>query len=355
MPDKTPELNLGPEFDGVSQIYDLSVENPVDNKNVGLYTSLLNMAAIKLRDELLNQQFHEEFANIYQDIFDTLQSPNAGYLLEVVVYVDPTTGIPNIPQGRIINSIGVGTEALDAMANYMNTDRMIPGGRAPNFYQSNSSALWITKSDGKLTARSIDKSIYNNFLDKANNEAQKRKLMGQWIALNPASNLKEIRLGEFWQEQEKLKLVLIDNEETRKKIEKLTDEMSALQAQANELYKQYQVTQEKMVESQRMLSTLGAISTIAGLVKSGIQLNNLLTSSDKQLASNADSHLLSLEETTTLENSRLTNLGIENTKLTTTVREYWDNIGRLHTELSNSYQIVVEPMPTLEDNPLLRP
>ncbi len=356
MPDKIPELNL-PEIDGASQIYDLKVNNPIDTKNVGLAVDVLNILAVKFRDETLNYNFHKEIAKIHQDIFDSIQNPRTGYLLELVIYVNHD-GHLNLPQGRIINPIGVGTEPLDAMANYLNMDRMVPGGTPSKNLISQSSFLWITKTDGKLSARSIPKSYYGKFIELANTEATRRKLLGNWIALNPVGDLKEIKIAEFWQEQEKQKLILIDDENVKKKIAKLTSDMKILQDKANELYIEFQVTQEKMVESQKTLSTLNAISTVAGLIKSGIELNQVMSSDDKSVINGSDDHLLSLEETTVLTNSKLTNLGIRNETLTTIVKEYLDNLGVLHTELSTTFNVEIETMPavpTLDSNPLLLP
>jgi hypothetical protein len=129
--------------------------------------------------------------------------------------------------------------------------------------------------------------------------------------------------------------------------------MRQLQEKTNELYKQYQRTQEEMVNSQKLANTLNAISTVAGLIKSGIQLNQAMTSTNTPIKNGQDNHLLSLEESKTIVDSRLTQLGLQNATLTTTTKQYLDNMGAIHTVLSNEYHIEVQPVPNLENNPLL--
>jgi hypothetical protein len=352
MADKIPQLNLGAEIDGASKTFDLKIDNPIDLNNIGLAVDILSILAIEFRDQTLNENFNMEFAKIHNDIFDSIQNPNTGYLLELVAYIDEN-GFITLPQGRIINPIGIGVEPLDAMANYLNTDRMIPGGIPPKNLKNNSSLLWITKSEGKLTAKSINNNFYNKFISLSHNEATKRKLMGNWIKLNNETNLKEIQIAELWAEKEKQLKKTLPNEETKAKVEKLTNEMRQLQEKTNELYKQYQRTQEEMVNSQKLANTLNAISTVAGLIKSGIQLNQAMTSTNTPIKNGQDNHLLSLEESKTIVDSRLTQLGLQNATLTTTTKQYLDNMGAIHTVLSNEYHIEVQPVPNLENNPLL--
>ena len=352
MPDKTPELNLPSDIEGASKFYSLKIDNPIDTKNIGLAIDVLNILGIEIRDQILNENFHEEFAKIHQDIFDSIQNPKTGYLLELVVYVD-SDGFITLPQGRLINSIGIGLEPLDAMANYLNTDRMVPGGIAPHSLSNGSSFLWITKTGGKISARSIPTAFYDRFLTLANNEAKKRKLLGQWISPNDDGNLKVIQIAEFWDEQEKQKKASIADEATRNKVEKLRNDMRLLQEKTNEIYRLFQKTQEEMVDCQKLTNTLNAISMVAGLVKSGIEFNQMMSSANQPIKNGSDTHLLSLEETETLNESRLTQLGERNTQLTTTTKEYIDNMGVIHKELSIIYNEQVQPVPTIDNNPLL--
>lgn len=355
MPDKIPQLNLTPDIEGASVIYDLQIQNPLDNKNIGLATSVLNILAIEFRDTVLKDNFNTELAAIHNNIYDAIQNPSSsGYLLELVIYVDEN-GFLTLPQGRIINPIGIGSEPLDAMANYLNTDRMQPGGIAPAHLKSNSSFLWITKNGDRLTAASINKEFYSRFIELAHQEANTRNLMGQWISLNTDSNLKEIQIAQYWSNLEKKKKQFIEDAETRDKIEKLTGEMAALQEKTNELYIKFQKTQEEMVKSQKLAATLSAISTVAGLIKTGIELEKAFSSSDKPLKNGTDDHLLSLEETITINKTKLNYLGTQNTNLTITTQEYLDKMGNLHRTLSAIYHIEVQPVPHLENNPLLLP
>lgn len=354
MPDNIPSLKLSSNIEAASQVYELKIDNPLDKKNIGFATDILNILSLELRDQLITEQFNEEFIKIHQDILDSIQNPFTGYLLEIVVYVD-SEGFLKFPQGRIINPIGIGYEPLDAMSNYLNTDRMVPGGLPPKNLKSNSSFLWITKSEGKISAKSIDKLFYNDFMKMANDEAKKRKLMGQWISMNSAKDLKEIKVAEFWIEQEKQKLALFEDEMVKQKVQKLTNEMKELQNKTNELYKEYQVTQEEIVKNQKLLNTLHTISTVAGIVKTGIEMNKALSKNNKSVGNISDNHLLSLEETTTLTNSKLTGLGMQNNSLSSKMIEYLDDMGTLHKELTIIYGITVEPIPTFEDNPLLKP
>lgn len=352
MPDKTPELNLPVEIEAASKFYDLRIDNPLDTKQIGLAADVLNILGIEFRNQVIKENFNQEFAKIHQNIYDSIQSPGTGYLLEIVVYTD-TDGFVTLPQGRLLNPIGVGAEALDAMANYLNTDRMVPGGIAPRSLINGSSFLWITKTGGKISARSIPNAFYEKFLTLANDEAKKRNLMGQWIRPTDESNLKFIQIAEFWNELERQKKMLLEDEAARRKVEKLTNEMRLLQENANEIFKQFQKTQQEMVRRQKLTSMLNAISAVAGLIKSGIEINEMMSIADQPVKNGSDSHLLSLEETEILNQSRLTQLGNLNTQLTTRTKEYLDEMGAIHKELSIIYDVQVEPVPKIDNDPLL--
>jgi hypothetical protein len=353
MADKIPQLNLGVEIEEASKMFDLKIDNPVDLKNVGLATDILNILAIKFRDDTLNENFNKEFADIHLDIFDSIQNPNTGYLLELVVYTDEF-GFITLPQGRIINPIGIGVEPLDSMATYINTNMMLPGSTPAKNLKNNSSFLWITKDNGKLSAKSIDTVFHKRFMDLSITEAKKRKMMGAWIKLNDDTNLKELQIAQFWSETEKQRKASLPSDEAKAKVEKLTKEMQELQEKTNELYKQFQKTQEKMVEAQKLANTLAAIGTVASILKTGIEANQTMSKSDKQIKNGDDSHLLSYEEITTTVNKRVTDLGVQNTTLTTDTQFNIDKMGAIHIILSNEYKIDVQPPQKLENNPLLK-
>lgn len=353
MADKLLQLNLGPEVDGASIVYDLKPESIIDDKKIGLGIDVLSIISIAFRDNQIEKNFQLEFASIYNDISDSIQNDGLGYLLEIVIYKDES-GFIYLPQGRLINPIGVGVEPLDSMAKYLNTDRLTLGGIPPSNYKNSSSFLWIKRQNNNLIARSIPNSYYDFFVEQSKREGERRRLMGEWMTINTITSLKQISVANSWNEIEIKKLQTLQSVNEKNEAIRLRQEMEILQNKTNELYSKFQQTQIEMVNAQKLQNTITAIGSVANLIKNGIEVNEIACKDDKILKNTDKTNMLDLQEIQNITSSRLTDLNQINTNLTVLTQQSIDELGVINTQLSVIYNEQVKPKPTLENNPKLQ-
>lgn len=274
-----PSLKLGVELDKASKILDLAA--------LPLGAQLMQEASVAFRDFMLKTKADEEFAFIQSRIYDTLTNSNIGYLLEVPVYLDEA-GYLYLPYGQVLYPVGAGIEPLNAFAEHLRLPQLRPGVAIPPFLNNNTFFIWITRVGTTLQARTIPKEFRAYFLTQSLMEAERRNRLGDWRQSLPLDPFESIERAQYWSEVERSRLDKIEQEEKRRNIQNLSAQMRSLETRTNLLYRQYQEVQANLARQQKYYDALGTVSSLSSLMRSAIELRDLVCTTNGTEAKGSD-------------------------------------------------------------------
>lgn len=126
-----PELDI----EGASAVYELA-------ENVPPGIQLLQLLGVSFVNKLANDSVEDALNQIWPTI-DSQITDKRGFLLKVNVYVHEN-GTPHVPGGQLLTTIGLGSEPLDALAEFYRQDVLT--NPVPRNLRNSSSYIWIAKS-----------------------------------------------------------------------------------------------------------------------------------------------------------------------------------------------------------------
>lgn len=260
-------LELGDDVDGASRVLDLA--------DLPLGASLMQMAALAFRNNVLQAQANQEFQTLQAAVADSLTSPEVGHLMEVSLYSDEFGNVA-VPSGQLLYSMGIGTEPLDALAENLRHPQLRAGNPALANLRNNSFFVWVRHSDGKLLAQTIAPEFRSRFLELGEAEARRRELLGAWRRALPHDPYESIARAEYWADVERTKATTLADKRAREAIESLVQSMRETQAAANDVLRRFRDAELRMQEQANFLSVLQGVSSLAALFKAGQEAYSLV-------------------------------------------------------------------------------
>lgn len=271
---KTPPLQLGEEVEAASKIFDLA--------ELPLGVTILQLLALKFRDYIIESNLTKEFNKIQAHIKDSLVNPKLGYLIEASIFTDEFGNIV-LPYGQILFPVGVGTEPIDAYAEFIRERPIKPYNPETQRMINNSFFVWAVKTGETLQVKTIPKEFRKLVIEKSIKEARTRDLLGKWMRILPNNSYETIIRAEYWSKLFIERSNQIENENLKKRIDNLSKQMKKLQAETNQLYEKFQVVQNEIKQNSIYYETLSTISSISGIVRSAIDLNAIVCEKDNSI------------------------------------------------------------------------
>lgn len=281
MPDeKLPgSLRLGDEVDAGSRVLGMA--------NLPLEVELIQLAALRFRDAIIEHNFQQQFQRLEGTVKDALANPTVGYLIEVSIYTNEF-GVPVVPGGQLLYTVGVGVEPIDALAESIRRPSIRASTDATSGLNNSSFFIWLTKSEDKLVGRTIPGVFRKAFWAAATQEAKRRDLAAAWTRSLPQDSYASIQRAEYWIDVERTRSRLIQDARRKQQVTELVDEMRRLQERANGLYRRFQDLQAELFRQQYFTNTLATVSGITDIVRGAIELGALTSRSDNTPATGAD-------------------------------------------------------------------
>lgn len=282
-----------PEFDNCAG------KGPSANDLVNLpnKANLANFLAAKFQDKILEVNFEKQLTKLIGESSKAIGKNKLGYLLEVEYYLASDGMTVIVPGGQLIFSIGLGTEPLDALAEYRRKAVIKPS--HPANAENYSYHLWLTKdANEKLKFDSIPCSSSKTLLANALAEAKQRNLEAAFFRSVPDDYISKIQRADFWQKVVSERAQFLKDQARRLRIQAINEEMARLQVDMNKQYDLFQRLINEYNRQQQYLNTLNTIKSITDIIGSGIQAASLLSSSGSK-ASQAGASTNDLNSTRT--------------------------------------------------------
>jgi len=248
----------------------------LDLAQVPFIVDIMQKIALIFSENTLKMNFIEQFKDAQSFIQKEIEGSKMGYLVSVEVYADEF-GTPVIPAGQLVFPVGKGVEPLDALAEHFRTNNLRT--ERPKGLTNHSYYIWLKMRDGKLTGSRIPRELTNTLDRAANDEAARRNLMGSWVT-SPTNGIAKIQRAEYWSDVATKYAALLESNERKGRIKKMTEDFKNAQQSFNEKYKRYQETVAEMTRIQAYNSTLEAISNIADLISSAVNLGDMISSTN---------------------------------------------------------------------------
>lgn len=256
--------------------------------------TLLQRGALSLRDAQLKSQFDQELGSMIGTVEKTITKGTPGYLIKVEMYSDEF-GTPVIPQGQLIFPVGVGTEPIDALAEFIRAPRVehvLPSGLRNDSYY-----LWVTKKGMDRYSASVISRDFRRVLEQgAVKEAEHRNLLAIWKEALPANGLVSVKRAAYWQEIARRYADHLATAEHKRQVAALTQQFEDAQQKFNIAYQAFQETEAELSRRNEFLQALQVASTLAGIVENACRIGSLQSSSGKS-ASAEGTPTVSLDDT----------------------------------------------------------
>jgi hypothetical protein len=232
--------------------------------------------ALAFQTGAFDAKANQELAALEGLIRGSLTHSEVGYLLEVSAYTDQFGQI-SIPSGQILYPVGVGTEPLDALAEYFRVPHLRAYFDPPAGMRDNSFFVWIARSGDALSARTVAPEFHRHVVDLGLAEARRRSLLASWTRALPQDPYRSIVRAEYWREVADSRASMIQDEQRRKDVLALTRRMEELQARANAVYREYQEVVRQLAQRNTFFEILAAVSAVSNVFRSAMELNALVS------------------------------------------------------------------------------
>ncbi|MBK4722410.1 hypothetical protein JJL56_26505 [Azospirillum sp. YIM DDC1] len=265
-PDQSPALDL--------------VDDP-------LWLTVLKWTGLELRDSVLKEQFKLGINATQQQIHDAIDGkPTLGFLLRVNIHADEF-GTPQVPGGQLVTPIGVGTEPLDALAEFVRKPSLSSTSSSP---RNHSYYIWVSNKDGHFYAQKshpgTDPVWRKQFEANAVREGHRRDLLGAWTTAMPPGGLMTLQRSTFWHQTAERYSKHLSSEDRRARVDALGREFSAKEKAFNDLYTAYQQSLEDAARHQQLMNTLNTISTALSAVEGAIKIGTLYSGQNTPVGAN---------------------------------------------------------------------
>ncbi len=268
-----------------SELYDPpATVGMLDLARVPLFIDILQRLGLTLRDKSMEATFTKQFDDLRDLMHKEIAGSKMGYLLSVEAYTDEA-GTPIVPSGQLVFAVGKGTEPIDALAESFRRPRM----RSPRpqaYASSQSYYIWVKEREGKLTGGMIPREFTDRLESIAKEEADRRDLMGGWFTALPPGGVEKIQRAEYWSDVARKYTAVLDSENRRANIARMTREFAIAQQSFNDAYIRYQDTVAEMTRINAYNATLNSIEKITALVSSAIQTGEVISRQDPAKTTN---------------------------------------------------------------------
>jgi hypothetical protein len=265
----------------------------IDLAETPLGISLLQLAALKLRDQVLKAKFQAQLNDLSGIIERGVAGKGVGFLLKVEMYSDEF-GIPSVPEGQLVFPVGEGITPVDALAEFIRTPHILPTHKN---LRNDSYYLWITKVGNKLNAGVVRPALRATLEKRALNEADRLNLLVDWRSAMPATGIESVNRATYWQEVANKYADHLASEEHKKKVRALVQEFDEAQQKFNVAYHAYQEVDAELRSQNILSNALGVASTLIGVVDAACKIQMLQSDSGKSVTSQGVPEVTIIEAT----------------------------------------------------------
>ncbi len=191
-------------------------------------------------------------------------TPSTGYLVRVTYALDG--GGLRQPAPDFITAIGIGSEPLDALAEW----KRRPGIGPEASSYTKRVYLWCTRDVERLRVTCVDQVLSRELERLADIEARRRYVLGRAVSTDAATGLLRVKQGEFWREVVSKRILQLTSDVERRRMDALTRRFEASEQRLNAAYAAYQAAQKELAVRARDAELLGKISTVLGVLQIGM-------------------------------------------------------------------------------------
>jgi len=252
---------------------------------VPLGISLLQKGSLEFRDKVLKAQFSKEFSDLQNTIQGAIDHKDLGYLLKVQIYTDEM-GVPDIPGGQLVFPIGIGTEPVGSLAEFLRRPQLMQP--TPSGLNNQRFYVWVKEKNAKLVGWTIAPEFRQNLEAAAQQEKTRLDLLGQWAL--PGDAPKSIQRAQYWNEVGEKYGKFLKSEDRQNKVKELIRDFNNQQSAFTDAYKKFQETEADLARQQQQSATLDKASILIGIVDNAIKLG-ALTSNNSVVKDDGPPHI----------------------------------------------------------------
>jgi hypothetical protein len=317
---------------------------------------LLEKLGLKMTTDALSNEFNKEMLQIETAIETEISDRPLGYLLKVEMYTDEF-GTPYVPSGQLVLTIGLGSEPLDALAEFLRKPVIRGPGPGPGL-KNNSQYIWVRKQKGHLIASSQAPEFRAAFEADAQAEARRREILGAYYGA-AGDGLIRVQRAAYWNDVAQRYVSQLADDATRQQVAELTREFSVEQDKFNNLYIEYQQEVNRLSESQGFLKVLDILDRVTGVVAGACRVSELVSESSSKPASENGQPIIKTDDyrttNTSLSNSLLNSLqqGVPKVNaegeilkgIEVNIRAYYDGVQLPATDAGEPPTVTVPRLP----------
>ena len=259
----------------------------LDLASLPLGVGVIREAGLYFRNVVLQKEFNNALEKTAGLINNEIGTAPVGYLVRVNVYVDEF-GTPVVPGGNIITTIGVGTEPIDSLAEYIRKPQ-IEAGIRPTGLRNDSSYIWIQKSPEGLKGWGIPREFRAGLEKQASQEARRRQQLGTWAQVFGEEHNRVVQRASFWQETYESRKEAIRGAEVRHRLAALNAEMAAAEMKVNGILAEYAKAEARLARSSKYQQTLGTIASAVSIINGAVKIGGLMSDSGMPVQSTPSS------------------------------------------------------------------
>lgn len=294
------------DFPEPSSVLDIERENGAKTPPV---VWLLEKLGLRITKTALSNEYNKEMLRIETTIEKEISERPLGYLLKVELYTDEF-GIPYVPSGQLILTIGLGSEPLDALAEFMRKPVIRGPSPAPGLI-NNSQYIWLRRENGRLVASSQAPEFRAALEADAQEEARRRDILGAYYGV-AGDGLVRVQRAAYWNDVAQRYTNQLADDATRRQVAELTREFAVAQNKFNDLYVDYQQAVNRLEESRGLLKVLDILDKVTGVVAGACRIAEIVSESTSQPASANGQPIIKTDDyratNTSLSNSLLNSL-----------------------------------------------
>jgi hypothetical protein len=243
------------------------------NIRSSVWTDFVKGVVGAVTDKVINDRIDAQAKELIGQLWRSIPSEGGGLLLKVNVPTD-ALGVMNKPGGQLVSYVDMGTDPMDAMANYWSRPAIqnprVPGPDASVY-------VWITKSGGQLTGRSIPSVFSTELTRKGHALSRQRALGGVVVRAFPKSTARTFNRAQFWLDVQRQREADLKDAVRAEEIRQRTARIEQRERTFKDLYENYQRLNADYRSAQARLSVLDKLATMVGVFESAWKAGQLLT------------------------------------------------------------------------------
>lgn len=317
-----------------------------------LAITVLQFGGLKFRDHFIESTFTRQLGDMAGRIEGAIAGKNKlGYLLKVNIYSDEF-GTLVIPGGQLLFPIGVGTEPLDALAEFTRTPVVMHG--ESSGFDNRSYYVWITKKGPKYSVDAIRQESRSAFEKRAREEAHRRDLLAIYSTALPADAVQSVKRAAYWQEVVRTYADHLKSEANREEVQALSQQFVNAQRTFNAAYRAFQETEAELAKQKRDSQVLLIASTVAQMVENACHAKSLVSSTGAPVSSQA-APTVSLKDAYVQLSIKTRETALEYKRQQRIIELQESGLERRNRQLRQIFQQDGVPIPRAEEPMLLKP